>query len=67
MPLTNCLSCFATIEIQPEVQVGQRVTCEICEREWKITSLSPIELDSIIFWYQRPRSFLYDEPDEFSY
>ena len=66
MLLTNCLSCFATIEIQFEAQIGQRVTCEICEREWKITQLNPIELDAIIFWYQRPRSFIYDESDEVS-
>ncbi len=67
MRLTNCLSCFTTIEIQNEAHVGQHVTCEICEREWKITRINPIELDPILFWHQRPRSFSYDESDEVTY
>jgi hypothetical protein len=67
MLLINCPACFSTIEILSEARLGQHVTCEICERVWKIMSWNPLELDSIFSWDQRPRSFIYDESDEFSY
>lgn len=45
MVTTLCPECQHTIEIIPNPQIGQKVTCLDCDVDFEVTWLFPISLD----------------------
>ena len=46
MNTTECIACGSEIKIkESQERLGYRVICEVCESEFEIVWLNPIELD----------------------
>ena len=45
MKWVKCLSCGEQIELNGKLQMGQIVVCDVCNAEFEIIGLHPLEID----------------------
>jgi len=61
MTVATCPDCERKINLGPDPEEGQRVTCSNCKADLEVISLTPPELD---WYYSESDEYLEDSDDK---